>query len=305
MSEIKSTILVVDDSPDNVKVLIGILSEKYTIKVALNGEKALKLAGKKPPDLIMLDVVMPEMDGYEVCRRLKSMPELKEVPIIFLSGKTEVEDIIRGFELGAVDYVSKPFNATELSVRINTHLQIAFLQNELTRANEELEQRVVEKTTQVLHFEKIIHTEIDESFIRGLDDPKRAWFIDAIAGMLLADGKLDEREIAYLRKILTFLGNKNEAERMLGMIKTRETNPLKKISIGGNGAFEMLTLLMRVAAADGEVSPPETDFLFKAGKLMGLDFELIESVLSWGTLQMKADTEYQRLQGKLPPWALN
>jgi DNA-binding response OmpR family regulator len=104
-------ILVVDDTPKNLQLLMTILSaEKYTIHVAQDGVQALKKAQAIKPDLILLDVNMPEMDGFETCKQLKSSPATEEIPVIFLTARTETEDIVKGFELGAVDYVTKPFN---------------------------------------------------------------------------------------------------------------------------------------------------------------------------------------------------
>jgi two-component system sensor histidine kinase ChiS len=120
----KQTILVVDDTPENIDVLVGVLKNDYKVKAASNGEKALKVVEKSPPDLILLDVMMPVMDGYETCRRLKEDEKYKEIPIIFLTAKTETEDIVKGFDMGAVDYVTKPFNPVELLARVNTHLTI-------------------------------------------------------------------------------------------------------------------------------------------------------------------------------------
>ncbi len=122
--EFRKTILVVDDTTENIDVLVGVLQGRYKIKAAKSGEQAIKLAIKDAPDLILLDVMMPGMDGYETCQILKSESGTKDVPIIFLTAKTEMEDIVRGFDLGAVDYVTKPFNPTELKARINTHLTI-------------------------------------------------------------------------------------------------------------------------------------------------------------------------------------
>ena len=94
------------------------------ISVATNGRQALEVVARIRPDLILLDVMMPEMDGFEACARLKESAEWHDIPIIFLTAKTETADIVRGFELGAVDYVSKPFNPPELLARVNTHLSI-------------------------------------------------------------------------------------------------------------------------------------------------------------------------------------
>jgi two-component system, sensor histidine kinase ChiS len=121
-SKDKQTILVVDDTPENIDILVGILKKDYKVKAAPNGEKALRVVEKNPPDLILMDVMMPVMDGYETCKRLKENQAYKDIPIIFLTAKTETEDIVKGFELGAVDYVTKPFSPIELLARVNTHL---------------------------------------------------------------------------------------------------------------------------------------------------------------------------------------
>lgn len=132
-TNIKPTILCVDDTPANLSLLSGLLKETYTIKVATSGAKALELLAKSKPDLILLDIMMPEMDGYETCRRIKASPLWKDLPVIFLTAKTESADIVLGFEVGAVDYVGKPFNSHELLARVNTHLMIAKLNKENSR----------------------------------------------------------------------------------------------------------------------------------------------------------------------------
>jgi adenylate cyclase len=118
-------ILVVDDTPENVDVLAGVLSPHYQVKVALNGEKALRLAqSETPPHLILLDVMMPELDGYEVCRRLKANPATADIPVLFVTARSEVEDESRGFEMGAVDYLSKPICPPLVLARVKTHLSL-------------------------------------------------------------------------------------------------------------------------------------------------------------------------------------
>ncbi|MBF0351654.1 MAG: SpoIIE family protein phosphatase [SAR324 cluster bacterium] len=118
-------ILIVDDVPKNIQVLAGFLKqEHYQIAFAQNGKNALELVHKISIDLILLDVMMPEMDGFEVCARLKKSPVTRDIPIIFLTGKVEPESIVEGFRAGAVDYVSKPFNREELMARVRTHLAL-------------------------------------------------------------------------------------------------------------------------------------------------------------------------------------
>lgn len=121
----KQTILIVDDVPKNVQVLGNLLSEyAFDLAVALSGKQALETIERLKPDLILLDIMMPEMDGFEVCRRLKSMDHTKEIPVIFLTAKTDSEDIVKGFEMGAVDYITKPFMKSELLARVKTHLTL-------------------------------------------------------------------------------------------------------------------------------------------------------------------------------------
>jgi CheY-like chemotaxis protein len=121
----KFKILIVDDIPKNIELAANILSTKnYNITFAISGEAALQKVKSIDFDLILLDVMMPEMDGFEVCERLKSDPATKNIPVIFLTAKTETENVVRGFELGAVDYVTKPFDTDELLARVNTHVGI-------------------------------------------------------------------------------------------------------------------------------------------------------------------------------------
>jgi CheY-like chemotaxis protein len=130
---------MVDDSPENIQILVGILRDKgYDLSVATNGRQAIEVAGKVKPDLILLDVVMPEMDGYETCRHLKSDTVHRNTPVIFLTSRADSEDIVAGFEAGAVDYVAKPFNAHELLARIGTHLTLDLLRRSLADKIDEL-----------------------------------------------------------------------------------------------------------------------------------------------------------------------
>jgi len=135
----KPKILIVDDSPDNLQVLMQILKEDYAVIAATTGEKALQLAVKEPvPDLIVLDVVMPEIDGYEVCTRLKADPQTREIPVIFVTALGEVGNETKGFELGAVDYMTKPLNPPVVKARIKSHLTLRKLNQELQQKNRDL-----------------------------------------------------------------------------------------------------------------------------------------------------------------------
>ncbi|WP_343631834.1 two-component system response regulator [Roseateles sp.] len=145
-----ATVLVVDDTPDNLTLMSELLRDRYRVKVATGGEKALRIAGGDPrPDLILLDVMMPGMDGYEVCARLKDEADTREIPVIFLTAKADVADEMRGLSLGAVDYITKPISPPIVLARVRTHLRLkasadflrdkaAFLEAEVARRNAEL-----------------------------------------------------------------------------------------------------------------------------------------------------------------------
>jgi serine phosphatase RsbU (regulator of sigma subunit) len=133
-NEEKKTVLLVDDAPSNIQVVNSILKDLYKIRIATNGAKALELAKvAPPPDLILLDVLMPGMDGYEVCTRLKVDPETKDIPVIFLTGQTETQDETRGFEVGAVDYIHKPFSPAVVKARVQTHLVLRGIREQLAQ----------------------------------------------------------------------------------------------------------------------------------------------------------------------------
>ena len=130
----KERILIVEDAPANIQVLRSILGgQGYQVSAVTNGHQAISVLDRVRPDLILLDVMMPEMDGFETCRRIKSSTTWREIPLIFLTSKVDTTDIVRGFELGAVDYVVKPFNATELLARVGNHLALDRLHRENQR----------------------------------------------------------------------------------------------------------------------------------------------------------------------------
>ena len=132
-------ILIVDDKLENLKVLESTLIEQgYTVRKAINGSMALMGANAEPPDLILLDIKMPDMDGYEVCRQLKDNSKTKDIPVIFLSALDDILDKVRAFEVGGIDYITKPFQAEEILVRVQNQLKIHHLQKQLQLQNQHL-----------------------------------------------------------------------------------------------------------------------------------------------------------------------
>jgi len=146
----KQTILIVDDAPENLEMMSAILKRDYTVKVATNANKAIELASnpKSLPDLILLDVMMPGMDGYQVCRNLKVSDLTRKIPVIFISALSESADERRGFEVGGVDYITKPVNAPVVRARVKTHLA-------LYDQNRALEEKVQERTRELMHTQDV------------------------------------------------------------------------------------------------------------------------------------------------------
>lgn len=146
----KATILVIDDTPDNLSLMQAVLKDKYKVKGANNGEKGLRIAASEtPPDLILLDIMMPGIDGYEVCRRLKADAVTREIPVIFLTAKSEVDDEQLGLEIGAVDYITKPVSPPIVLARVHTQLMLKASADFLRDKNAFLEAEVAKRTREV------------------------------------------------------------------------------------------------------------------------------------------------------------
>jgi CheY-like chemotaxis protein len=187
----KKLLLLVDDSPNHIHVARSILKDKYKIRVATNGAQALDLARLEPlPDLILLDVMMPDMDGYEVCGHLKTIQETRDIPVIFLTLKMEVEDEARGFEVGAVDYIHKPFSPPIVKARVKTHLMLRdahqTVAQQLAAINSELE----------MARQAILPREIPK--IRGLEVAARYLPMSSVAGDFYDFIAMDENHVGIL-----------------------------------------------------------------------------------------------------------
>ncbi|PID39433.1 MAG: two-component system response regulator [Proteobacteria bacterium] len=167
-----NTIMIIDDTPENLQVLTAMLQRKgYTVAAFPRGKMALAAAARKPPDLILLDINMPEMDGYEVCEAFKSDLSLKDIPIIFISALDGTDDKVRALKCGGVDYINKPFQMEEVYARVDTHLQLSSTQDVLRQFNEKLKDRVaqqVEELTKsqlamIFALAKLSHTRDDDT----------------------------------------------------------------------------------------------------------------------------------------------
>lgn len=156
--EHRATILVVDDTPANLSLLSGLLSPRWRVRLAPSGAKALELARRQAPDLIVLDVMMPELDGYEVCRRLKADPATSDIPVLFLTALSQPEDETRGFECGGADFIHKPFNPATVLNRVATQLEAKAWRDTLHQRNAWLQQ---ELTTRLAEVEQLRDTTLN------------------------------------------------------------------------------------------------------------------------------------------------
>lgn len=210
--EKRSKVLVVDDIQSNIEFVTDVLElENFEIFGANSGEVAIQLANEILPDLILLDISMPVMDGYEVCQIIKNTPETSEIPVIFLTARVQKEDIIKGFELGAVDYIIKPFNFNELISRVKTHLDLKLKTEQLKNVNAELEVKVQERTKELRLTNEQLKNAMDE--LSKLDKAKTEFVmhinhelrtpLNGILGHinLLEDYLSDDTPLTHLKSI--------------------------------------------------------------------------------------------------------
>lgn len=201
----KNIILAVDDQPNNLKVIAGVLGDEYQLSIANNGHNALKILDKLVPDLILLDIMMPGMDGFEVCHEIKLRPQLKDIPVIFLTAKTEISDIVKAFEAGAVDYIFKPFNPLEVKARVNSQLQLFHTSRQLKELNYKLavSQQELELTNVKL---EMLNKQKDKFFSVIAHDLKTP-FNNVIAITGLISESLASKEQESLLEYVTMLRN--------------------------------------------------------------------------------------------------
>jgi len=150
-------ILVVDDNQENLRVVSNYLKENvYKIALAMNGRDALKILESDPIDLVLLDIMMPGMDGFEVCLKMKENKDFKDIPVIFLTAKTETEDIVKGFQTGGVDYITKPFRKEELLARVRTHIELKLMRDYFKNQAEESKESRNNMMKMMLDFGKLL-----------------------------------------------------------------------------------------------------------------------------------------------------
>ncbi|MCW3787471.1 response regulator [Plebeiibacterium sediminum] len=155
-------ILAVDDNQDNLRVVSSFLKDKgYKIALALNGHDALEILNNTKIDLVLLDIMMPKMDGFTVCKKIKENPKLVDIPIIFLTAKTETDDIVKGFEMGGVDYITKPFKKEELYARVSSHITIKRTQDYIKKRLKDVSKSRNEVMKMTLDMAKLLNVRSD------------------------------------------------------------------------------------------------------------------------------------------------
>ncbi len=169
------TIMVVDDNPSNVSILLNLLQEYDTVP-CVNGTTAIEIAQTDDIDLILLDIVMPDVDGFTVCKILKADKKTEHIPILFISAKNETDDITKGFKLGGVDYITKPFNPLELKCRVATHIKLATYQKDLEEKNLKLE--LLNEKIKKFAKEELESMRSNSTDLLGSDDIDFSYLID-------------------------------------------------------------------------------------------------------------------------------
>ncbi len=199
----KCTVLVVDDTEANIDVLVEALGSEYEVSVAMDGMSALETVNDDPPDMILLDIMMPDMDGYEFCRRIKSNPKTGGIPIVFITSMSEIQNKTKGFELGAVDYITKPFDVLEVKARVKTHLSLTLAKRELANQNIILEEKVKERTKELAVTQDVIIFSM--ALMAEYRDPVTGGHIKRTQNYVKALAE----HLRHHEKFCNFLNNKN------------------------------------------------------------------------------------------------
>lgn len=204
----KYKILIVDDAVKNIQLLGNVLAaENFNVEFAMNGEEALNWIADEQFDLILLDIMMPEMDGFEVCKRIREADKNAKVPIIFLTAKTDKESVLRGFDLGAQDYVTKPFDSRELMARVRTQIELKTNREKLEQMNQMLEEKVEDRTQELAeankklekHNVELVDMDAAKSeFLNILSQKIRTPLTNIMASIHILKGKVETRELTDL-----------------------------------------------------------------------------------------------------------
>lgn len=223
----KGAVLIVDDTPTNLEVLVDYFADNhFNLFVATDGESALEQINHARPDIILLDVKMPGIDGFETCRRLKSNKKTADIPVIFMTALTDTVDKVKGFTLGAVDYVTKPIQHEEILARVTTHLTLRTLQKRLQEANETLEQRVQERTAELSAANATLQQALTE--------------VERLKSRLQAENIYLREEIKVEYNFDEFIGRSEALKKVLYQIKQVAATDATVLILGESGTGKEL-----------------------------------------------------------------
>lgn len=276
----KATVLIVDDNSDNLDVLSGILRPFYKVKAAINGELALKIVtAKTKPDIILLDIMMPGMDGYEVCRRLKADPITASIPVIFVTAKTEIKDEQTGFELGAVDYITKPISVPIVLARVKTQLAFYNQQRELERLVKERTAELDDTRLEIVQRLGCAAEYKDNE--TGLHVIRMSWYSRFLAEEIKANDAWVE--LIYTAAPMHDIGKIAIPDRVLlkpGKLDEEEWNIMQKhveygVDILGTHDSELLTMAREIALCHHEKYDGSGYPNGKAGKEIPLSARIV------------------------------
>jgi two-component system, sensor histidine kinase and response regulator len=259
----KDLILIVDDAKENIDILFQALVDDYELGVAVDGESALEYVTAEQPALILLDIMMPGMDGYEVCHRLKTNAATKDIPIIFLTAMNEIENKTAGFEAGAVDYITKPFEIMEVKARVKTHLALRSALKTIRQYNKRLEQMVEQRTSELISTERrAAFSLLIQGIVHNLKNP----LTSIIAGSNLIE--LSSSSLAELSEQLP----DELSEAVL-----KETNEITKfaghVEKGGLRLNEMINSMMAKSSSDKS----DKIELFDLNKILNQEIDFLDA----------------------------
>ncbi|HEX2927177.1 MAG TPA: diguanylate cyclase [Ruminiclostridium sp.] len=285
-----SRILVVDDSPFNQKMISEILVNEYELVVTGDGRTAIQLADEKKPDLILLDILMPEMDGLEVCRFLKSQTSTAEIPIIFITAASEPEDVVKGLEAGGQDYITKPFSSSVLRARIKIHLELEDSKKALKAYAKELEQKYIELNEALSKLEVVAMTD----YLTAL--PNRYYMINRINDEVLRIQQAQGVMSLVLMDINGFKGINDTYGHNCGDFVLREIarimkeNTRKTDVISRWGGDEFLLLLPNASSNEGQITAKKLKETIDAA-IINYEGQVIRLTVTLGVTEFDPDLD--------------
>lgn len=287
MTKENTKILIVDDVERNIQVLGSLLrKEGYDIGFAMNGDDALQVLEKQVYDLILLDVTMPGKNGFEVCRIIRQHERLKEIPVIFLTARTENEDVLEGFESGGQDYVTKPFKSSELLARVETHLTLLQQKRELNNFNQKLEQKVIERTKQLNKAnQKLEKIEQAKTNFLGIISHELRTPLNGIFGFaeILKEQAEDEDNKEFVENIIKSANRLlkfSEAAMLITQLST-DRYPVEQKPSDISALFEKVISEITEQHSD---KPRELKKDIQTGVMVSVDSDLIEQALRIATV---------------------